>query len=380
VLNLSSLEPELNKLAHQIKGKQHTSELLLERLSTLLENTQKLENCWRPGNDEGLFSATPLEKPNSKIIPSARPELVTLCATDGSQIFPDHNINIFFSLINISHICFQIGSTQPPVLTNKCRFYSTESLKTHPIFQGLNFQAEQYAEFISPLRQLMELEDLLELCKSNKIKNRPLLALSDGTLIMWYIKKLQHARLQDRFFKAYNQILYKFRTQKQPLISYISFPNGQDVVKSLQKCFKDDFDGINIENWLYDRDIFSLLLKPGERSGTFESFSEVLTHVEPPDKICFFYLHTGKEIARVEFPVWCYHEDKNILEMIHSCLMDDLNKGSGYPMMLSEAHEKAVISNQDQTNFYRYLEYIGQKEGLNIKYSAKSLSKRLPKI
>ncbi len=379
MLHLSQLEPELKNLARRLNSKRISQTNLLNDLKTCIEKTPDIFDRWKIFDKKAL-SALPLENPSSSIAPKPRPNPFTLCSTDGSQIFPDRNINLSFALINISQICFQIGTVEPPVISQQPYLFDLDDLSMFPFLSGLNVDDEQFSDLVGPLRQFKELEQLYTLAKTNRVANRPVLALSDGTLIFWHLKKIQNPQIQERLFTAYTEILKKFRLETLPIFSYISFPSGREIVKSLNKLVKDRFETINLQNWLYDRDIFSLLLKPKERSSVFVSHSDVMENYDEADKIFFFYLHTGKEIARVELPGWCFYNASHTIDYIHSCILDDVEKGGGYPMCLSEAHENAVISQHDQANFYKFLEILCQQQGLNFQYSAKLLSKRFPKL
>jgi hypothetical protein len=116
------------------------------------------------------------------------------------------------------------------------------------------------------------------------------------------------------------------------------------------------------------------VLEPGERSPVFRSSSKILEEYGP-HHICFFYLHAGPEIARLEIPAWVA-EDPELLDLVHSCAFDQAQKGQGYPVSLSEAHERAVVRNADRESFYRFLEETFVKNDIRAGISTKSLKKR----
>ena len=91
--------------------------------------------------------------------------------------------------------------------------------------------------------------------------------------------------------------------------------------------------------------------------------------------IHFFYLHVGAEIGRVEIPQWVA-EDEELLDMVHACVYDQAEKGQGYPVTLSEAHERAVVRGADREAFYRVLRDMYVKNDIKTQVSTKSFKKR----
>ena len=126
---------------------------------------------------------------------------------------------------------------------------------------------------------------------------------------------------------------------------------------------------------IQDRDLFDGLLKPGERSSLFLNQSSVVREHYGPHQIYFFYLKTGEEIARVEFPQWVA-ANPPLLELAHSLVLDQCQRGQGYPLALSEAHEQAVVTGADRENFWQLVESSLIEEHLPASASAKSQSKR----
>ena len=92
-------------------------------------------------------------------------------------------------------------------------------------------------------------------------------------------------------------------------------------------------------------------------------------------QICYFYLNTGSEIGRVEMPIWVAEDDR-MLNLLHSCLLNQLSKGQGYPLALQEAHEQAVVNVGDRMYLTQLVEELMVKEGLQVDTSEKARSKR----
>jgi hypothetical protein len=127
-----------------------------------------------------------------------------------------------------------------------------------------------------------------------------------------------------------------------------------------------------------DAHLFEQVLQPGERSLLFDSESRILDHYGP-HRIAAFYLHADSEVSRVEVPAWVA-SDPTLLQRVHSVVVDQIRKGGGYPLVLIEAHEQAVLRSADRELFYRMVEQVFVQRDLPLRTSAKSRAKRLPRI
>ena len=99
---------------------------------------------------------------------------------------------------------------------------------------------------------------------------------------------------------------------------------------------------------------FSALLERGERLGLFGASSGIVKDLRGSG-IDFFYVNAGDEVARVEVPTWT-SGDEAALGLAHSLVVDQAQRGRGYPVALMEAHEKAVINGADRRYFTELLE------------------------
>ena len=90
----------------------------------------------------------------------------------------------------------------------------------------------------------------------------------------------------------------------------------------------------------------------------------------------FFYLNIGEEICRVEVPSWVA-ENENLLNLVHTLVVDQCRLGRGYPVGLMEAHEQAVVTGSDRQIFINLVERILHDENLPVFTSEKDRSKRL---
>lgn len=135
---------------------------------------------------------------------------------------------------------------------------------------------------------------------------------------------------------------------------------------------------------LLDRHLFSKMLAPGERSAVFGSTSHIQREYPEGNEICYFYVQVPvtdavQEIARVEIPAWVADHESHV-DLIHSVLLAECQKGSGYPLVLSEAHERAVIRAHERDAFQRLLDQTLRRAGVPTSGSRKRQSKRRPKV
>ncbi|MFQ5569290.1 MAG: DNA double-strand break repair nuclease NurA [Rhodothermales bacterium] len=327
----------------------------------------------------GLREAPHLAHPESD-----RPTPMTVVATDGSQIYPDRHVEPHCYLLNISRIAFQYGTLERPLMVSVPYFkYRQEDLKD----QFDEVLGTATADVVSALRDEFELRALLDVAGEARIAGRPILALADGTLIRWMLRGMRDRALEQELIDRYTDILAGFHEEGIPLCSYISMPGNTEVVNLLRVFLGESDEPADDETslaGLMDRWIFEKTLQPGERSAVFESASHIQREYGARDRICYFYVHVasrqgGSEIARVEVPVWVA-DDPGLLDLVHATVLSECEKGEGYPMILAEAHERAVIRARERELFYDMIEREMTTAGLRHTGSRKQASKRRPLV
>lgn len=319
--------------------------------------------------------ATPLEIVTKTVRASPRPEVVTVVATDGSQIYPDHHIEPTCYLLNFSQIGFQYGTTEKPCMN------AVQDLR----YREQDFEAFDHtlssinAAFVSAIRDIRELEVLLETAQVNWVADRPLVALADGTLIRWTIQGMKNKALETLLIDRYSQALEGFMECSMPICSYLSQPDATDVRHLFETYHTASLD------LLTDRMLFNEVLGVGERSAIFKSQSEVLEKYSEAQQVAYFYVKVkGRrnitEVARVEFPLWVAAQPTWV-DLILSVVLDQAEKGDGYPIILSEAHEKATIRQHEEALFFQLLDRQLRNSGMgSIITSRKQASKKRPVV
>ena len=315
----------------------------------------------------------------------------TIVATDGSHIEVDRHRSTRCYLINIGSVILHYGSFPSAALYSSPSLYSREQeLVIAPTGsrgrdQPIEGTLLGIKRSVDECRQLAKLT--LELPAGSTS-----LALIDGSLILWgleaYPDFVTESLLHKGFLSYLNDMRKLSNGKRVALASYISFPHSTDVVNALRVSLCphdypdcDHYCPINKERdcdgvaGIQDRELFSNLLSPGERSALFISQSSIVQKHYGVHQVYFFYLRVDDEIARVEIPRWVA-TDENLLSLVHSLVLDQCQRGQGYPVALSEAHEQAVITTADKETFWQLVESSLVEEHLPSLSSAKSRSKR----
>lgn len=319
------------------------------------------------------------------------PTEFTVLATDGSHIDVDRHRSTRCYLINIGSAVINYGSKPDAVLESSPRLYSEdEDLVITPT--GASGR-EQLIEgtLLGIKRAIEECRHLAEL--SAKLpEGSTALASLDGTLILWgleaYPEFVTEALLASGLLRCLDDMKKLNSDRCLSLASYISFPRSTDVVNVLRVAIcpnqPPDCDrycppgkerDCEAVAGVRDRELFMNLLESGERSALFISPSKIVKERYGEHRVYFFYLKVADEIARIEIPQWVAG-NKDLLNLTHSLVLDQCRRGHGYPVVLSEAHEQAVVTGFDRENFWELVESSMVAEHMPSHGSAKSFSKR----
>jgi len=318
------------------------------------------------------------------------PTEFTVLATDGSHIDVDRHRSTRCYLINIGSAILHYGNNPSATLNSFPHLYfDDEDLVITPVGVRGREQLIEGALLgikrgVDECRRLAELAAELPPESSN-------LALLDGSLILWGLEAYPEfvtETLLNKGFLLYLDQIRKLNHKQLALASYISFPRSTDVVNALRValcphdppdcdryCSAGEKRDCDTVAGIQDRELFSDILAPGERSALFISPSKVVEKHYGMHHVYFFYLRVNSEVARVEIPRWVA-VDESLLSLVHTLVLDQCHRGQGYPVALSEAHEKAVVTTADRETFWRLVESSLVKEHMPSFGSAKSRSKR----
>jgi hypothetical protein len=291
----------------------------------------------------------------------------SVIATDGSLIAPDRHSPARFFLMNVGAVRLTYGSQAGASISSTPHLgYRDDDLFVPGDVRRIPINHN----ILNLRRAVAELATAAELMSHTGERT---LALQDGTLILWSLEG-QADSVRNWVLGDYLTLLRLFRDRRWPLASYISAPASTDLMNTLRVAVCDyppqgraincdacrgriETEGhtpaCDILPGVTDRYLVADIacLRPGERSAVYDSSSRILESFteagEPELHICFFYLHAGREVARVEIPRYVA-QDAELLDFVHAAIFDQCRLGRGYPTVLQEAHEAAVLSFADR--------------------------------
>lgn len=343
--------------------------------SQMVHHLLKYELPWTVARPlEALEKVTPL--------PSL-PNKYSVLATDGSQISPSrHEVSPCY-LINIGKIVYTYGTgSQALQESEPFLYYRQQDLYTQKGWKQVSINESM----IGLERSLMETQELANLLHKAP-EEFPRLAMMDGALFGFLIDlQNENTELQTLAIGRFKEAFETFKTHAVPVCAYISESRKADCVHFLRLA-RCPFETPLCENQceagqeecrglspMTDATLWQHLLQEGERSPLMTNTQKLPPSLKEHE-LCFFYLHVGSEVARIEMPRWVADMPQG-LDKVHALVYAQAQKGQGYPIALAEAHHRAVIKSQDRSQFYAMLSYKMMSKGFGVNLSHKELKKR----
>lgn len=390
-LDLSRVVKQITEMVTRLKtGRRERLERINYAVDILRRQADKLDSLKKKIalSKTTWLVAEPEETLDRHVPAQDTPSDFAVIATDGSHIDVDRHHAAHCFLINIGAVVLRYGTSPDALLDSQPVVYSDDADLMIASPDGLR-EVPVEGNLLGVKRSVEECRRLAEL--AHELPSGSIaLGLVDGSLILWNLEAYPEfvtETLLDKGYLTHLEEIHRLTRDKQIVVaSYISFPRSTDVVNALRValCPREFVDSDRCTTCITrecsrisgvrDRDLFAGLLEPGERSALFISPSKIQKrygkHV-----VYFFYLRLNGEIARVEVPRWVA-EDKTRLDLVHTLVVDQCRRGQGYPVALSEAHEKAVVTGADRDNFWRMVDESLVEEHLPVTESEKSRSKR----
>ncbi|MEO1393739.1 MAG: DNA double-strand break repair nuclease NurA [Cyanobacteria bacterium J06634_5] len=337
--------------------------------------------------DRIFFAAAEPIEPLSTRIPLAKaPEAHSVLSSDGSQISPSHHEIAYCYLLNISRVIIHYGQSRYPLLDSLPEvIYRPEDLYAS---RKWGIRTEEWMGYKRTAAEAIMLSELGKKATDTQDADVPVLALTDGSLIYWFLEQIP-AKARDEILLPVLESWAQMKKARVPVMGYISASRSGEALNflRLQACPYDSPDCMrhceddrsqtpcNTFSPLRDVTLWSTTLAPGERGPLWKSSADILS-CYGEHTVYFCYVHVGAEVARVEFPQWVV-EDNKLLNSALSLMLAQVQKGFGYPVALAEAHNQAVVRGGDRTRFFTLLEQQMIRAGLkNVGTSFKEARKR----
>ncbi len=373
------------------------------RLNTLLDAAAQVDQAsakaaTQSARERDYLAAQVEEALVSGYGPPSLPADWSVVSVDGSHIDVDRHLPVSCFLINLGGCVLTYGARPEAELFSQ-PYLATDPLEMNLIDPGNNAQEESITgNLLGLFRTVKELERLAEVA-SELPSNVPVLALVDGSLVLWglsgqgYRSFVRDAIVRDGLLPALEKLRVLAQNQPLTLAAYVSLPRSTEVVNAVKCCLcpheisrcrqscgnrRSALSPCDLANEFLDRELFQRLLDPGWRSPIYRTNSSVpRENYGDEQQVYFYYLHGGEEIARVEVPQWVA-QDERLLALSHSLILDQCRRGQGYPVAISEAHEQAVIRTSDRRVFKQMMSEALERQGLLAYTSEKERSKRAP--
>ena len=399
-LDLSQTLQQLDGLAERLNGSRDDRAQRLAgavtamRVADVSEVKRKAEA--ESGQERHYMWAGLVDGFAGSYIPGLVPGDFCVVSSDGSHIDADRHTPVRCYLINIGGCLLAYGSnpdarffSSPRLYTEDDELYITDSSSAS------NDSVPVQGPLLGLKRAVDEVAGLASAVETAP-PGVPVLALVDGSLIMWglagraYPTYIRDKILREGLMPALDKLRELGRGRDLVVAAYVSLTQSAEVVNTLrlhlcpyntaecrQQCsvHRSGRNPCDIVNGFLDRHLFQEILGPGERSDVYRTNSSVSREFYGPHRIYFYYINTGDEIARIEVPEWVARDEK-LLATSHTLILDQCKRGMGYPVAIAEAHEQAVVTGRDREAFKQLLEDALTRQRLPVYTSEKNRSKQ----
>ncbi len=277
----------------------------------------------------------------------ALPRRAIILAADGSQISPDRHTEVQYSLINVGAIQMSLGASEPPrpIIFSKL-LYNQELFTTHGMITDAT---------LALMRDTNERTKLADLAENLE---KPVITFTDGQMELMVSAGEELTTGFQKYLEDYRLALKRLYKQGVIVSGYLEKPFSSPLTRLLEVASASDEDLAKVRDHhplqgVMDFEIFSELLKPGERSAIFSLRSPSAKFYKDELALHFFYLNVGRPgrhwVARIDIPAWVAR-DADQVEALQAVLIDQcrIMGGRFYPYLLHRAHETAVVTLEDK--------------------------------
>ncbi|MFQ3628863.1 MAG: DNA double-strand break repair nuclease NurA [Cyanobacteriota bacterium] len=297
---------------------------------------------------------------------------VTTFAVDGSQIYPGKDLSIPVALVQIGwyeNRHSPSGAYEKDVAVDLMTPQDLrESGQGDPVDRRVNmrrFQLEtrRLTDYIQSRNE-----------ESNKQSQRlaeKTLVFLDGSMVASFAEPFDEAN-QQFYVDCLLPLLQASEAQRVPLVAYIDTSYADDLVRMLRLLY-------NLEpaDAIHDAQILNGLMRWGDRTPLFlcERPGILNRYGHHRRRIAFTYLKTTRDTypARLELPLWLV--EAGLADTVIDWVRAEVIAGGGYPYAIETADQTAVLQVGDRQLFFRLLQEWADKQGLDLRFSRKMVSK-----
>jgi hypothetical protein len=353
---------------------QKNQSTFFDHYQSMINYPEKLSESLQQKKPEFFFAEPILSE---EICPEIQKNY-TIAAVDGSQILSDDlDIRILpFLLINIGLIKTNYPRQEVVIFDSFPQLITKQKAS----FNGLGKDVAVY-------RTKGEFEIAIETIKNMQEDN---ILLIDGGLLQWHLTENGNGNhLKEETLALLSDTLQTAAKKKVHILGYISGTNAADVIGTLRimQCDKDSFSCNQCDNSycliadrIKDENLYQgiLPLNPQKKWNISPLFKSNVPMIEKYYKqdIFFFYLYNQFEFARIE----CTEFSISHLPFLMGVLQDQLEKGFGYPVILQEAHELAVLQKNDIITLEQYLVQQSKYNNKSLVCRSKNIAKKVKYI
>ena len=388
-LDLGTTAEQIDRMAVHIAGRRTGREEVISRLVAALRSLDPARyEPWREeiARSENRATVRFLESPSETFPPPQLPTELTVGAVDGSQIGVDRHLAARCFLINIGRCVLTYGSEPSADLGSQPTLHSgDEQISIRDEVTGRTERVE--GPVLAALRHVRELEEAARLTERDD-RDHPTVLLMDGPLTVAglsgriFPEFVLRTLVTEGFAGAMDRLRRAGGNRDLVVAGYTSFPSHDEVARALISApgwGREAGLARRAPHGVMDLEIFERHLPAGHRSAMLESTGHPLAPYQGGHGAVSFYMNAGTEIARVELPTWAV-EDTRSVDLVHAVLIDQCRRGDGYPTVLVEAHEQAVVTARDRRAFVDLLESALADQGVPARRSEKGLSKPVRRL
>ncbi|WP_448605074.1 DNA double-strand break repair nuclease NurA [Thermoleptolyngbya sp.] len=293
---------------------------------------------------------------------------VTTFAVDGSQIYPGKDLSIPVALVQIG---WYENRHSPGGAYEKD--VSVDLMTPQDLREG--GQGDPVDRRVNMRRFQLETQRLTDYIQSRSdlppsLSEKTLVFL-DGSMVASFAEPFDEAN-QQFYVDCLLPLLQASEAQRVPLVAYIDTSYADDLVRMLRLLYD-----LEPADAIHDAQILNALMQWGDRTPLFlcERPGILNRYEHQRRRIAFTYLKTTRDNypVRLELPLWLV--EAGLADTVIDWVRAEVIAGGGYPYAIETADQTAVLQVGDRQLFFRLLQEWADKQGLDLRFSRKMVSK-----